>query len=256
MKLKEKLSVCVVTHIIDANTNPYIENEMIGETIRSSHQKMGLEDVKYYVYIDSTFKQTHSNLYDEYEKYLIKLFSDKTYDNINIEIVKDSKQLLRGNYIDCVSRCKTPYMLFLEHDWEFVNKIPTKNIIKTLDNYEFIKYFRFNRFTDKKHFWDKMFEHVNDLDIPITKITYFSGNPHIIRTKTFIDEYLPVLYEFYPDGQTKGTSHFEKEFYSIINEYINKFGVEKTNQYWGTYCYEHFPCNLHVRHLGDWCRKR
>ena len=64
------------------------------------------------------------------------------------------------------------------------------------------------------------------------------------------------LYNFYPDGQTKGTSHFEKEFYSIINEYINKYGVEQTNSYWGTYCYEHFPCNLHVRHVGDWCRKK
>lgn len=257
MKLNEKLSVCVVTHIVDADTNPYIENKMIEDTILSSHKKLNLGDVKYYVYIDSKFKTSHNDLYKKYEKYLMDLFEGDKFKNINVEIVSDSKQSQRDNYIDCVTRCNTPYMLFLEHDWEFVMDIPTEKILSTLDSAEYIKYLRFNRFTDKNYFWDKMFETVYDLDIPVTKITYFSGNPHIIRTCTFIDEYLPTLYQYYPEPNSAA---FERDFFPIINDYIQEFGVEKTNLYWGTYCYEHLTesntSNLHIKHLGDWCRKK
>ena len=44
MKLKEKLSVCVVTHIIDVDTNPHMDNKMIEETVLSAHSKLGLEE--------------------------------------------------------------------------------------------------------------------------------------------------------------------------------------------------------------------
>ena len=53
MILKDKLSVMIVTHLIDSHNNPYYENEMIVTTIKTAHEKLKLHDVIFYVYIDS-----------------------------------------------------------------------------------------------------------------------------------------------------------------------------------------------------------
>ena len=50
--IEKNISVMVATHIIDAATKPYIENEMIIKTIKSSHEKLKLGNAKYYVYIE------------------------------------------------------------------------------------------------------------------------------------------------------------------------------------------------------------
>jgi hypothetical protein len=43
MDMKDKLSVMIMTHIINASTDPYLDNEMIVKTIRTSHDKMNLQ---------------------------------------------------------------------------------------------------------------------------------------------------------------------------------------------------------------------
>ena len=241
----EKITFCINT---TGKEKDYLE--LLLTSMESNFVSLEHEVI---IFIDSFRLQDDDN--EDIKSWLLS--RDNKFKNINVEIVSDSKQSQRDNYIDCVTRCNTPYMLFLEHDWEFVMDIPTEKILSTLDSAEYIKYLRFNRFTDKNYFWDKMFETVYDLDIPVTKITYFSGNPHIIRTCTFIDEYLPTLYQYYPEPNSAA---FERDFFPIINDYIQEFGVEKTNLYWGTYCYEHLTesntSNLHIKHLGDWCRKK
>ena len=59
----KKISVMVATHIIDADTNPYIENEMLLKTILSSKEKMGLQGVDYYIYIDDKFRKKYPKLF-------------------------------------------------------------------------------------------------------------------------------------------------------------------------------------------------
>ena len=44
--IEKNISVMVATHIIDAATKPYIENEMIIKTIKSSHEKLNLGNAK------------------------------------------------------------------------------------------------------------------------------------------------------------------------------------------------------------------
>ena len=40
MEIKDRLSVMVMTHIVDVNTNPYLENTMLFDTIATSYDKL------------------------------------------------------------------------------------------------------------------------------------------------------------------------------------------------------------------------
>ena len=70
MNLSDSISVFVATHIIRADSDPYIENQMIVETIRQSHKKLNLKDVHYYIYPDAKFNRTHPQLMKRYYDYL------------------------------------------------------------------------------------------------------------------------------------------------------------------------------------------
>ena len=37
MNLEKKITVCVFTHIIEASTNPYLDNRMLIDTIKSTY---------------------------------------------------------------------------------------------------------------------------------------------------------------------------------------------------------------------------
>ena len=265
MKLKEKLSVCVVTHIIDVNTNPYMNNKMIEETVLSAHDKLKLEDVTFYICFDSRLKKSHPELSNQYLENLKFQFNQEKFKDINVEVLDNTSELLRGNYIQISQTCNTPYMLFLEHDWEFKREVDVKKIIETFDNFDEVNYMRFQKFDQTEqdaypshNYWDYYYSNVpeSEHNVPMTRISFFSGNPHIIRTKTFNEVYLPkVLYHF-PIERSKGTSHFEKEFYDIIKNDIANLGAEKAHEIWGTFAYDNIPCKQIVGHLGDWCRKR
>ena len=47
MKLKEKLSVCVVTHIINVDTDPYINNKMINNENNKNMRARGPNKLYY-----------------------------------------------------------------------------------------------------------------------------------------------------------------------------------------------------------------
>jgi hypothetical protein len=263
--LKDKLSVCVVTHIVDVDTSPYLNNDMILETVYSAHSRLNLEDVCFYICHDARLKKSHPELSEIYLNNLKKSFSEDRFKDINVKVLDETEELLRGNYINIAEKCNTPYMLFLEHDWEFKRDIDVHKIIDTFELVDELKYLRFQKFAQTQNdsypshnFWDHYYENVTETSetIPMTRVSFFSGNPHIIRVESFLKEYLPKLYHFFPIERTKGTSHFEKEFYDIIQGDIHRLGPENAHKIWGTFAYDNIPCEQVVSHLGDWCRKR
>ena len=48
------------------------------------------------------------------------------------------------------------------------------------------------------------------------------------------------MYHF-PIERSKGTSHFEKEFYDIIRLDIRNLGAEQAHDIWGTFAYDTIP---------------
>ena len=265
MVLKDKLSVMVMTHIINVSTVPYLDNDMIIKTIRTSHDKMKLNGVTYYIYIDAFFKKNYATYYDIYVKNLLTRFNNELSD-INIVIVPDAQMSQKGNWAHMINNCNTPYFIFLEHDWEFIEDIPTDVILSEMDKHDNFSYLRFSRWPaghGQELRWDKsngaMYAQETeigvDVNLPLTKVGLYSGNPHIVKTQKCKDFYLPILLAHYPDIKDRNT-YLEKEFLGIIVRDIQQNGQLKSHEKWGTFLYGTWPVfEPVITHLGDWCRK-
>ena len=274
MNISEYLTVFIPTHIIRADTDPYIQNRMIFETIKQSHDKLNLGDVAYKIYPDAKFKRTHPELMKQYSEYLNSMKNSEELSGINIEIVEETCESMRKNWLKFVQEdCETPYMIFLEHDWGFPREIETEKIISNFEKNPTIGYIKLNHFAHDnamRHLaspknWDWIFEQEKDLDldVPLFKITFFSGNPHFARISKCKEFYINQMLEHCPPEKSRGTSHLEKdmkaaELYSIDSR--RDCGEKKISGHrWplsGLYMLGDWGDASRVSHLGDWCRKQ
>jgi hypothetical protein len=261
--MKEKITVCLFTHIIYANTSsPLIENKMLIDTIKSSKEDLGLSNVQYRIYYDDFYRKNYPSLTQEYFNYIITELNNRGLSNLNIEIVKNTTDTLRGNWVLACNEIKTPYMLFLEHDWKFLQKIDMKSVINTLDEYEHISYLKFNRYPlDGRPYpsntnWEYFFQtetNFKKFKIPLTKVSFWSGNPHIMRISSALNKYIPRIEKDVPGG--RGRSFLERDIKQVIMTDIEKYGAEKAHEFWGTYYMGQVPYPQLTDHVGEWCRK-
>jgi hypothetical protein len=160
-----------------------------------------------------------------------------------------------------LDNCNTEYFLFLEHDWEFIYDIDVTSVINCMDKYNHISYIKFNRLLPKETDWNLeeggCFENETEItDIPLIKISYFSGNPHIMRTDIMKNKYLSWYSERWND-EMNINPYIEKDLMQIARNHINQFGKYEQQLMWGCYAYgstDNLP--VVIKHLGDWCRKK
>ena len=92
----------------------------------------------------------------------------------------------------------------MEHDWKFNFNLNTQSIVKAFDDNPKIGYLRFGKFDITNEFasqrktsvnWDILFEPENELncDIPLTKVSFYSGNPHMCRISKCKDLYISKM---------------------------------------------------------------
>ncbi len=260
--INDKITICIFTHIVNVDTNPFLKNDMLIRTIKSVKVDLGLIDVKYEIYCDAVMMKNYPELTKEYYDNIRTMIEDAGLSDLDIEIVEETGETLRGNWECAANNVQTPYLMFLEHDWEFIYPLDMKKIINTLDKYEKISYLKFNRFPlDGRPYpsfthWEKFFETENgfpEAEIPLSKISFFSGYPHIMRVSAIKDFYIPILE--LNGGKPIGRSHLEKDIKPITERCITEYGNKETHDMWGTYMYGTVPHEPIVRHLGDWCRK-
>jgi hypothetical protein len=264
--MKDKLTICIFTHIINVNTkDPYLHNEMIPKMIKSASTKLNLKETDYKIYCDSDMFANYPKLTEKYLKNIEQ--SLLPLNNLSIEIVRNTRSGLRGNWELAMETLKTPYMMFLEHDWEFVEDVNISNVLSAFENYPEISYIRFPKRPIKKDsVWNDPIKHfdwilkpennMDNLKIPLSNITCFSGNPHIMRVSAAKEKYIPLLELNSPYKNNKQAYHLEKEIRPIILETYKKYGTLTAQEYWGTYIYGKYPQKAIVKHLGDWCRRK
>ena len=99
MKKSDYIEVFVPTHIINANSNPYIENKMIEQTIVSCNSVLKMENVQFTIAPDASFKKSHPVLMKKYEAYLNDMCESLKKINININTNSDlCVRILRYNF--------------------------------------------------------------------------------------------------------------------------------------------------------------
>jgi len=304
MNLENSLEVFIATHIIDANTTPVIENKMIEQTIVSCHTSLKLENVKFTICPDASFEKSHPVLSKQYNKYLLDMSDKLKTRGINCSLRLSNDETMRGNWIKFIEECNTPYMLFLEHDWEFVQEVSVKDVIDCFEENNGLNYLRLPKFNLTEQYyssmcsrdnWDWICAEVNEVKtrIPLTRISFFSGNPHFAKVSFCKDFIIPALNKYCPKEISKGTSHLEKDIkraeMRIIDElrdcgfsnhatdpektwghqwplsfglYVGKGcqkcanAILKQHLIWGNFMYGKIGDSAIVRHTGDWCRKR
>ena len=265
MNYQEQITVCVWTHIINASTTPYLKNDMLIETIKSVKEDIKLDKVKFEIYCDNNMKIQYPELTKIYLANIKSMLVENNLDSLNIEIVQNTGTTLRGNWECAANRVKTPYLIFLEHDWKFVYPLDFEKIINTLNRYKEISYLKFNRWPlDGRSYpslthWEWRFEpetSLSEAEIPLSKCSFWSGNPHIMRVSAIKDFYLPTLNEKVPLEKAVGRSFLERDIKPIIEQDIKNLGHDKALEMWGTYIYGTVPHPPVVEHTGDWCRKK
>ena len=64
--MKNQITICIFTHIIEVETNPHLDNKMLVNTIKSTSEVLNLKEVKYQIYIDAAMKRLYPELYQKY----------------------------------------------------------------------------------------------------------------------------------------------------------------------------------------------
>jgi hypothetical protein len=200
--------------------------EIIEESINSFIDRTGFSDFRHLIYYD---KYRDSKLMDKYQENLENL-KDK-YKNVEVYTCKDVHGL-GGGFIYLFNKVKTPYIIFIEHDWLFLKDIDLETVINVMEKYNYVNYIRFNkRKTVHTNLDNKLEEEDRIKELPLTRVWNFFGNPFIART-SFIKEM--CLRHFKENAGKRGLGG---EITPLIQNDAKEIGWEESHKKWGTYIY-------------------
>lgn len=157
--------------------------------------KNNLTELKEYSTIichDVNEKDT-SDYYDQLNQ-LIKKFK-------NTELIMGDKKFIINNkeysgeswgynILKLITRCNTPYFMFVEHDWIFVEHVNIEKLLNIFDANDNINYIKFN-----KRYGTGPFDFYTAYDkaVNLTRVNSFTNWPYISRKEIWIKEWIPKL---------------------------------------------------------------
>ena len=237
--MKNQLTVVLTTHILPTAPSTSIIEECI-ESIRENFIK--INECQFKIYCD--VKNSEQWFTKEYLNNLKKIK--------DVQIIENPNSGLKINYLRALSEANTPYILFCEHDWIFLDKINTSNIVKCLNNNSSINFIRFNKRDNQwahidhpdpnirsGDIWETYIEDAPEiLEQSLMKTNCIATHPHIIR-KDIINTWLPFL----------NTWSIEWDLFSNYNHDINKMGFKDAHEKWGIYNYGNRQTKQIIKHI-------
>lgn len=155
-----------------------------------------------------------------------------------------------------LEKVATPYLLFLEHDWEFQGpEIDIENLIRVFDRNEMVNYVRFNKRQNVISNFDFILE--KETSIPGTDLirtVAHSNNPHLVRVEKLRHDWLPIClndpYRQKMDLRGKAFG-IENPLFKRHMQDVRKTGFAQAHATWGTYIYGRIGDFPRIRHLGE-----
>lgn len=202
----------------------------------------------------------HIISYDQHEEndvYYKNLMELQYKMNVNIDIVKsyaegkdENEKTIKGrlkSFLNGTGKVKTPYILFWEHDWIFIDSIPVSDIIKTMVKNPCMQIVFFNKRQNMITPTDSMLIPKNDLisTLPFLRTSRYSNNPHIAK-REFWQEAVPELIQ--------DESEIELQIFNSYRRLINAIGFDRAQALWGAYLYGKMNMSPVVKHLdgNEW----
>lgn len=185
---------------------------------------------------------------------------------------------LRRAILYGLTKVETPYVAFIEHDWEFIKDIKTNLLLNIMENNGHVNYIRFNKGENKEDYYDTIVNEDDSKPISLCRVSSYSNNPHIARLsiyKEWIKASRPSLSHIYRVlrlTEPKLTLGYMK--YVVKEKYINnrvqvsgyddveavldmkyrfkiqKIGFDQAHSQMGIYLYGQKGAGPFVQHLG------
>jgi GR25 family glycosyltransferase involved in LPS biosynthesis len=207
------------------------------------------------------------SLPDELKKCKILVNYDETnekdigFDKLKLEsFFKDIKHSMntsisysKGGLISSIKnvldKIKTPYFIFLEHDWVFLHKteINFNKLIQVFNKHNFVNAIWFSKDDNQLRGFEICYDidgtttpferedRVNDCDL-ITSCRW-SNNPAIFRLSKFKDWYDNIIKNEYVDIVNQAASNVEETMIPYYRNQIKELGWNTVKDNWGTYLY-------------------
>ena len=148
-----------------------------------------------------------------------------------------------------INRITTPYFIFLEHDWVFLNKtdISFIDLVIAFNNYNFINAVWFSKDDNVMRGFEiskdvnnettpfEREERVSNVDLITT--CRFSNNPVMFRTSKMKEWYYNIIKNEYTGIVHQSQQNVEEKFIPYYRDVISKNKWTDIKDNWGTYLY-------------------
>lgn len=241
--MKENLTVVVVGHFLPEYLKylKYLFHSLPNELL----------DCNFIIHFDN------SDNYNDDEKTIL----DSYLKTLNINYVLDfGFGGLISSIEKSLSKIKTNYYIFLEHDWVFLKKdnIDFENLIRVFDNYHFVNSVWFSKDDNTI----RGFEICEDItkrvtpfelekrikEINLVTTCRWSNNPVMFRTSKMKEWFESYIRNEHINKLNQRQSNVEEKMISVFREIISKNKWEDIKDDWGTYLYGNLNEGPYVGH--------
>lgn len=237
--LRNQLSIITTTHAVPSAPS----TKIIETSIRSLYKNFpGSQLVHHWIYFDSKEDKISLEYWNNLQKLSIEF--------PNIILIKEPHSGLKPNYLKAIRNIITPYLMFIEHDWIFLENVNLTHIIDEFKSKPNLHYLKFNKRDNfQKGGWDTVL--IKDSSIKnflAIKTNSWSNHPHLARRQKWLSSWITMVSN--PKLNTlKGSYGIEEILYNIYQFEINQLGFEKAHQKWGCYNYGSFSGKALVEHI-------
>jgi predicted O-linked N-acetylglucosamine transferase (SPINDLY family) len=199
------------------------------------------------------YDRKHQNAKHE-NQYQVRLTKFAHNHNFDLHVVvQHGLQKVLRKFLENVS---TPYLLFLEHDWEFQGpEINLDNLLNVFDQHPIVNYVRFNKRQNIISNFDIILEKEMSIkDVDLIRTAAHSNNPHLVRVQKLRNDWLPICLSD-PLCQKMDLSDkafgIENPLFKRHMRDVRKMGFTRAHQIWGTYIYGQIGDPPRIKHLGE-----
>lgn len=229
--VEKQLTVVVAGHFVDKY--PFYLDHLMRSLSPSLH---GCKFLIHYDY--------DSDQYDP--RALVGYFKDM-YGHLNVELSFGYGGLI-STFNTILEKIRTPYFLFLEHDWVFLqNNIDFLKTVEVFDNHSFVNAVWFSK-DDNVMRGFEISRDIDNMDTPFAKedriseldlvtTCRWSNNPVIFRTSKMKEWYANIIKNDYVGKTHQGQHNVEETMISTYREEISKNKWIDIRDNWGTFLY-------------------
>jgi hypothetical protein len=235
--IASKLTIVTTTHLIPSAPSVWI----VRKTLDSLRRRLAVSGCEHRIYYDAPAEP--DSRHTAYLENLQKLEEER-----GLMLLVRPGSGLKANYLHAVDTVRTPYMLFLEHDWTFRRDVDLPRLLEVFDSHPFVNYVKFNKkANDSRFMWDHFVEPEERIaELALTRTSGWSNNPHVVRVSKWRESWRAIV----GDGPEQGAAGIEEKLYFAYGKGIFTEGFRETHADWGCMIYGALEDPPLVRHIN------